>query len=225
MTLCICVSSLKGGVGKSTISLAIAGALHVDGKRAIVVDVDPQRTCASWAARASEAEHDGPPVVSCDAKALRRDLARIVAGCDVAIVDSPPRLGAETRAAMLAADLVLMPTIPGAADVWALRETLAVFGEARTVRDDLRGAVVLNRSRRTTLTTLTARVLRELDPDESVGVTVLDAALRDRVAFGEAMLAGLSVAAYAPSSDAAREVRTLVRAVLAAASTAAQVAA
>lgn len=204
------VSSLKGGVGKSTIALSVGTCLHSCGVRAILVDTDPQGTCRTFAARAADEEKGGPPVVALDARALRRDLQRVAQSYDVAIVDCPPRMGAETRAAMLAADLVLCPTVPGAADVWALQETLDVLEEARAVKGELEAVIVLNKAKRTTLTQLTTRALGEL------GARVLDESLHDRVAFGEAMLAGLGVVEYEPEGQAAVEVRRLTRAVWAA---------
>jgi chromosome partitioning protein len=210
MALTIAVSSLKGGVGKSTIALNLATCLHRAGHRAIVVDTDPQGTCRMWAAKAAEVEHEGPPVVAMDGKTLRRDLERVSKGFDVAVIDCPPRMGAETRAAMLASDLVVMPVIPGAADVWALQETIAVLDEAKQYRDELRAVVVLNRADRTTLAKLALQALSELE------VRVLDEVIKNRVAYGEATLAGLGVVDYAPESDAALEVKRFSKAVLAA---------
>ena len=210
MALILAVSSLKGGVGKSTIALNLATCLHRAGHRAIVIDTDPQGTCRMWAAKAAEVEREGPPVVAMDGKTLRRDLERVSKGFDVAVIDCPPRMGAETRAAMLASDLVIMPVIPGAADVWALQETIAVLDEAKQYRDELRAVIVLNRADRTTLAKLALEALGELD------VRVLDEVIKNRVAYGEATLAGLGVVDYAPESDAALEVRRFAKAVLAA---------
>lgn len=127
MPLTIALSSLKGGVGKSTLSMNLAAALHRAGHRTLLVDADPQGTCAAWAARAAELEHDGPPVVAMVGAALRRDLAKVAEGFDVVVLDSPPRMGTEARAAMMAADLVVLPVTPGAADLWAAAETVAVL--------------------------------------------------------------------------------------------------
>jgi chromosome partitioning protein len=208
MAITIAFSSLKGGVGKSTLSLNVAACLHRAGHRVLLVDADPQGTCAAWAARAAELEHDGPPVVAMTGAALRRDLPKVAEGRDVVVLDSPPRMGAEARASMLAADIVIVPVTPGAADVWAARETVAVLDEARSLRPELRAVVVLNRADRTALARMAGKAVEDL------GVDVLDVTIGQRVAFGEATLAGLGVVDYAPGSDAAREVRRLTRAVL-----------
>ena len=75
MAIVIAFSSLKGGVGKSTLSLNVAACLHRAGHRTLIVDADPQGTCAAWSSRAAELEHDGPPVVAMTGASLRRDLA------------------------------------------------------------------------------------------------------------------------------------------------------
>jgi chromosome partitioning protein len=101
-----------------------------------------------------------------------------------------------------------IPYTPGAADIWAARETVAVLEDARGLRPELRAVVVLNRADRTTLAKMAGRALEEL------GVPALDVTIAQRVAFGEATLAGQGVATFAPSSDAAREVRRFTRSVL-----------
>lgn len=208
MSLIISVANLKGGTGKSTIALALATTLHNARHRVLIVDADTQGTCRQWAARASENGHSGPVVVSMDARALARDLRRVTDDYDVAIIDTPARLGPAARAAMVAADVVVLPVSPGAADIWALQETIEIFEEAQALRSDLRAVVVFNRADRTTL----ARVAREALND--LGVPLLETGLGSRVAHGEAMLAGRGVVEHAPSSKAAAEAQALTAAVL-----------
>lgn len=208
MSLIISIANLKGGTGKSTIALALATTLHDAGHRVLIVDADTQGTCQQWAARASENGFDGPPVVSMDARALARDLRQVGADYAVTIIDTPARLGPAARAAMVRADVVVLPVSPGAADVWALQETIEIFEEARSLRPDLRAVVVFNRANRTTLARVAREALGELD------VPLLEEGLGARVAHGEAMLAGRGVVQYAPQSEAAREAQALTAAVL-----------
>lgn len=208
MALTISVCGLKGGIGKSTIALNLGTCFHRAGHRTLLVDADPQGTLRAWAAQGTEAEYDGPPVVGLDGKTLRRDLERVAQGFAVVVIDAPPRMGAEARAAMVAADLVLLPVTPGAADVWALRETLTVLDEARGMRPELAAAIVLNRVDRTGL----AGALRETVSE--LGVQPLETTIGSRVAFGEATLSGKGVIDYAPASTAADEARALAAAVL-----------
>ena len=209
MALVIGIAALKGGVGKSTIAINLASHLHRHKHRVLVVDGDSQGTCRGWAAIAAGAERDTPPVVSMGPE-MRRDIARVAGGFDVVVIDTPPRLGAEQRAAMLVSDLVLIPVTPGPADVWALQETLALLDEARDLRPELRTAIVLNRmSPRTALASVTRGAIEES------GVTALKSILGNRVAFGEAMATGQGVVTYAPNSIAAQEIEQVATEALA----------
>lgn len=208
----IAIACLKGGVGKSTVALNVGTCLHRAGHRVLLVDTDPQGTCRTWSAQAAEDEEaDGPPVIAIEGKSLRRDLPRVAQGFDVSIIDTPPRMAVEARAAMMLADIVVVPVTPGGADVWALQETLEVLEEARALRPELKAVVVPNRMDRTTLARLTRSALGE------TGAEVLETGLGARVAFGEATLAGQGVVDYQPGSRAAQEVEGLTRAILEAA--------
>lgn len=208
MATVVAVANLKGGTGKSTISLALATTLHDAGTRVLLVDADSQATCRQWAVRASESGQDGPPVVSIDARALARDLEKIAEPYEVVVIDTPGRLGAEARSAMLRAHMVVLPVAPRPADIWALQETLLVVEEAQALRPDLKKIVVLNRVNRTVLTRVGIQAL------SSLGVEVADAQLTDRVAHGEAMLNGIGVNTLDPAAPAAAEARALTQAVL-----------
>lgn len=208
MALTLAVANLKGGVGKSTLTIHIANFFSQVGHKTLIVDADPQGTCRQWAARASENGHGGPAVVAIEGKTLRRDLPQIAEPYDAVLIDSPGKLGIEARAAMLAAHLVLLPICPGPADFWALSETMHVVEDARGLRPDLRFAVVFNKTDRTALTRSIRGSL------EGAGVHLFDSTIGNRVAFGEATLMGQGVTDYAPESEAAREIRRLTKAIL-----------
>jgi len=209
MALVIGVAALKGGVGKSTITINLATHLHSNAHKVLIVDGDTQGTCRGWAEIAAAAEHDTPAVVSMGAE-MRRDLAKVSGGFDVVVIDTPPRLGAEQRAAMLVCDIILIPVSPGPADVWALQETLALLDDVLALRPEICTAIVLNRiSRRTALASVTRNAV------ENASVPVLKAVLGNRVAFGEAMATGQGVTTYAPGSPAASEIEHLTTEALA----------
>lgn len=203
----IAAASLKGGSGKTTISTTIAATLHAQRRKVLLVDADPQGTASRWGSEG--ASTDNPPVIAMRAGALRTDLPRVSKPFEIVVIDAPPRHGGEQRAAMLAAHLVLLPVIPGGADLWALQDTITLLEEARTLRPDLRAAVVCNRlDSRTAFSRSLRKALSELP------VPALRAGLSQRIAHTEAMTAGMGVVAYAPSSQAAKEAQALTREVL-----------
>lgn len=205
----LAVAALKGGTGKSTISTNLAAAFHAAGSRVLVVDADPQGTIRSWGEAAAANGTDVPPVVAMSGAQLRKDVPRVGASYELVIIDTPARLGAEGKGALMVADLVLLPVLPGGADVWALRQTLEVVEEARELHP-FRAALVANRmDKRTALSAELSRALK------SSGLPLLKTSLGQRVAYAEALTVGQGAVTYAPRSAAATEARALAREVAA----------
>ena len=203
----VTVAVAKGGAGKSTIAVNIAAELQARGFRVLLADADEQGTSLSWAEVAAERGIATPDVVAIGDN-LRFHVPSLSAGYDFTIVDCPGRRGKRQAAAILVADLVVVPCAPSPADSWALGDTLEVLEEARALRDDLDATIVLNRADRTRTTAIARKGLADLE------LRLTTTSLGDRVAFREAMAAGAGVTTYAPASVAAAEVRALTDEVL-----------
>ena len=206
----IAVCGQKGGVGKTTIAVSLASELHARGARVLLLDTDPQRSAMTWAEVASEAEADVPPVVGAGANLHHRgQLDAIARDYEHVIIDCPPRHGAILRSALLACDLAVLPCGPQAVDAWALAETLETVGEVRAMHPEVRAAIVVTRVQRGTVV---GRSVREALG--SCGVPLLSSQLSYRVAYQEALAAGLGAGQYAPGA-ARVEIQTLTDEVLA----------
>jgi chromosome partitioning protein len=201
----VAVCGQKGGVGKSTLCVNLAAEGVARGQRVLLVDADNQATCRTWGAVAAEHGHPIPTLVAMDATLHRPgQLDRIAAGHALVVIDTPARLGEVPASALMVADLALLPCTPSGADTWALAETLELVAKARTFRPGLRAALVINRTQgRTALGQGVRQVLAD------TGVPVLRTALGQRIAFQEALHAGLGITAYAPKAPAAAELRAL----------------
>jgi chromosome partitioning protein len=204
MAYVVAVAALKGGVGKTLVTSHVGGCLHAAGRKVLLVDADPQASLRRWAARAEERGADVPPVIGIEGTRLRKDLQRVAEPFEIAIVDCPPQLGAETRSAMIAADLAVIPATAGPTDLWSLEATLALLDEARGLRD-LEARLLLNRADRTTMASVARQAI------EKASVPAFDAVLTSRVGYAEATAAGSHVGAHAPGSQAAHEVRRLTK--------------
>jgi chromosome partitioning protein len=210
MPFTIAIAGLKGGVGKTTIALNTGVLLHKLGYRVQLVDADPQGSLQEWANDAEQFNNSAhaPSVIGIDGPRLRTELERRAALFDFIVIDTPGRLGKESRTAMLAADLVVIPNTPGPEDIRALGITLNVLDEARGLRPELEACLVMNRMDSTKFTAHASKTIGDQD------VPMLSSVLRQRVEYREASGAGMGVAAFKPNGEAAREFRRMVKEML-----------
>lgn len=206
----ISVLAQKGGAGKTTLATCLAAELLARGKRILGIDADPQQTLLTWAAVAAEADRPVATVVAMAGQMHRPgQLDKVASGFDVTIVDGPPRHSEIVRSAILASDVVLVPTGPAPGDVWSLTSTIDLVVEAQKVKPSLRAAIVLTKTMPRTVLGASARAALS-----KTGLPLLKSELTYRIAYQEALGAGMGASTYAPTSPAAEEVRALVDEVL-----------
>lgn len=201
----VAVLNQKGGVGKTTIALHLAGEWAGRGLRVTLVDADPQGSALDWSQQRS---HQGLPrsfgVVGLARDTLHREAPELARDADHVVIDGPPRVAGLMRSALLAADLVLIPVQPSPFDGWASAEMLALLAEARVYRRELAARFVLNRcAARTIIARETAETLADHDPP------VLAATVGQRVVFADAAQTGRLASEIAAESPAAREISAL----------------
>lgn len=205
MAKVITIAGQKGGVGKTTVAIGLAAEWMHRRHRVLLVDGDPQRTATTWAEVALEKGHPVPTVVSMGATMHKSDqLPRLAPSFDVVIVDTPPRLGDVQRAALMVADIVVMPCGPSAHDFWALAEGLELIESARILRPELLVRVLVTRKVASTIIGREAR-----DALIAQGLEAMYTQLGYRTDYQEASAAGLGVSTYRRVSDASGEMQAL----------------
>ncbi|MBD2066245.1 AAA family ATPase [Leptolyngbya sp. FACHB-671] len=202
----IALASLKGGAGKTTLAVHLAHAIALSKKRVLLADADPQSSASDWAA----ARSDKPPfpVVGIARNTLHRDLPELLENYDHCVIDTPPRVSALARSAILASDLVLIPCQPSSYDIWAAAETVQLVEEARGFKPDLKAAFLINRR------IVNSAIGREVEEAlKDYPFPMLKTAIAQRVAFAEAS-SGYTVLETEPNGTAAKEIKQLAKEVL-----------
>lgn len=201
----LAVGNLKGGVGKSTLAVNLAAEL-AQRRRVHLVDADAQATAAEWHALAGGLPFTCEALPLDEAAGGRAWIARVTAApADLVVIDLPPHTGAATAAALILADLFLVPVAPSGLDLRAAGKALAMLAEARQARGDGKPAALLVPSRvdrRTAAGREIEAALHEMG--EPVGP-----AIAQRAALVDSATAGSWIGAYAPRSIAHQEVAAL----------------
>lgn len=117
----IVVANGKGGVGKTTTVMALAG-VFADKYKILAVDADSQGSFSWWTQQNDQrlnfdlAQETNPSLL---------DNLRQIDGYDFVVVDTPPALGSKVLAAVVkAADYLILPTPPAPMDLAVLIQTI-----------------------------------------------------------------------------------------------------
>jgi chromosome partitioning protein len=197
------VLNQKGGVGKTTLSVNIAGALARHGKRVLLIDADPQGSSLDWAAA-----REGEPlfaVVGLPKPSIHKELPLIGEGYDHIVIDGPPRVTDLARSAIMASDVVLIPVQPSPYDIWAADEVVKLIQEASVFKENIKSVFVINRR---IANTAIGRDVREAL--EAYGLPTLDASIVQRVVFAEAAAVGRAVYEQDRDGVASQEIEQVI---------------
>lgn len=200
----IAVINQKGGVGKTTVAIQLAGAMTRAGLSTLLVDADPQSTATRWIQAAPE---DAPSQIKAVSLAsargkLHQEVRKFVGDFDAVLVDCPPNSESLAWQSVLTiADLALIPVRPDPGDLLSTMEFVQTATRvAETSNPELQMRFVASNIRNGTALAKTLRAsLEEHLPD----VPLLKTQLSQRTAFPNSFSHGDSVHAMGKVGEAA----------------------
>jgi len=122
----ILIANPKGGSGKTTLSVNIAGYLANQGRRVAILDLDRQKSASLWVAARPA---DLPEIVTLESAKGE--------GClnDTLVIDSPAGLhGKNLARAIKLAHKIIVPVSPSLFDLNASRDFLKILADEKNIR-------------------------------------------------------------------------------------------
>jgi chromosome partitioning protein len=141
----VAVVQTKGGVGKTTLAVNIAVERSRSGRRVLLVDGDKQATAASFTAARTEAlGHPGYTAVQLADGAVHTQTMQMAGDYSDVVIDAGGRDNKGLRAALVAAEVAVIPFQPRSFDVWVLDTMAELVAEARIYNPNLKAFAIVN---------------------------------------------------------------------------------
>lgn len=198
MAKVIAVTNQKGGVGKTTTCINLAGALVEMGYKVVVADMNnEQRSALKWANRGSKMRSI---VVQISDKKPKADIEHLKKVNDFILVDTAPELMTPALKAALLSNLIIIPCTPSPLDLESAEETINLIEEAEKPFILLASCVRTG----TTLGLQLREILKKLGD-------TFNTVIHQRIDIVEAAIAGEWVGTYKKGSKSHEEYKKLSR--------------
>jgi chromosome partitioning protein len=207
-SMVIAITNLKGGVGKTTLTVNLAVEFAKRGKRVCIVDTDlGQKSAMEWAGNREE-KRVKVPVYGVTVKQLTKEVAELAKGYDLVLIDGTPQLNEIADRTIIASDIVLIPLAASMFDFRGFENFLERYVQMKEMKEanngNVRAFIVLNRIDKNR--NITKQIEGELSNYE---LPVLENKVSYRVAYVESAIEGLGVVEFR-DSKAKAEIEGLV---------------
>ncbi len=200
----ITLTNQKGGCGKSTATMNLALGTAALNYKTALIDADVQRSCLD-----TLQDYPKPNLSIYEAGKNVGDLvATLTDDFHFIFIDTPPHSHHIMYKAMAASDFIIIPLQASPLDIHSAKRTVDACQKVqKKVGHEIPCYFLLNRvNPRTKLSKEIGTYIREL-----YTVPLLQSRLHNRVAYAQSLMHGKSVIEHNRSSDAAMEVKKLLK--------------
>jgi len=204
MAQIITIAQQKGGTGKTTIAAHIAVSFAQTGRRVAIIDIDPQGSLSRWHALREKKfgiGYTGLYFVASSGWRIEGVINNLQNKMDYIIIDAPPHTETESKSAIRASTLVIVPMQPSPTDLWATEATIN-FAKS----ENIPAKILINRYNPTSK--ISKEIIRQLNAE------VFKNTIGNRVAFSSCFLTGVTVTETQANSSAAIEIKNFVKEIL-----------
>lgn len=202
----------KGGTGKTTIATNLAAMRAGAGRDVLLVDTDIQGSASFWVQVRDEKGH-APRVANIQkfGRGLASELLDLKGRYQDIIIDAGGRDSPELRAALVRADMAVIPVQASQFDLWTLDRMEEMVKLASEYNPGLVVKILITRAS-TNQFVAEARKASELIEDFDA-FSLASTVIKDRIAYRRAAAEGKGVTEIAKSEydKAAREIKALYK--------------
>lgn len=185
----VTLGGIKGGVGKSLISINLV-VMRSKTNKVLLVDADDQCTSSDWTAHRENMNIlTNWTTVRLKEAAVSTQVLKLKSTFDDIIIDCGGRDTKSLRAALAVSDIFLIPFQPSSPDIWTMSQVNELVSEVKIINPNLQCFAFINRGESRGNDNQNAQLILS----KSNEVKLLPAVICDRKAFANSFAEGLGI--------------------------------
>lgn len=196
------LASRKGGSGKTTLTINLSAEAARNGKKTLIVDIDPQASSVGFGNSRKNLEDSNPIIVQAQSNQLKSVLDTAERhNTDIVFIDTAPHSESASLEVARSANLIIIPCRPTILDLRAIGNTINLAKQAGTT-----AIVVLN-----AVPHRGGLVEEAKEAIKQYGVEVAPVTIGHRSSFFHSLTVGMTTQEFEPRGKGTDEITRLYK--------------